>query len=155
MQLQTTFEDSLSTKNGKYDSIPVAIGLLPAASVIYTTADRTLRALEIASELVKPCGGYIEVVALQVVPQQLPLDRPHIRIDIAFKHFEEMAEQLPVNTYIHAYFCREPWAALKTILAPDAPIVIAVRKRWWPTSEEKLARKLQRAGFQVVVVKTE
>jgi hypothetical protein len=155
MSTATAFENSFITEDDNFESIPAIAGSQPSAFVIYTSANRTLKALEKASEMVKPAGGSIEVVAPQIVPSSLPLDRPPVRFEIVIRHFEEMAEQLPVSICIHACLCREPWEALKTILSPNTPIVIGVRKRWWPTSEERLAGKLRRAGFRVIRVETE
>jgi hypothetical protein len=155
MSTATAFENSFITEDDNFEPIPSIAGSQPSAFVIYTSANRTLKALEKASALVKPVGGSIEVLAPQVVPSSLPLDRPPVRFEVAIRHFEEMAEQLPVPIRIHACLCREPWEAFKAILSPNTPIVIGIRKRWWPTSEERLAGKLRRAGFQVIPVVTE
>jgi hypothetical protein len=155
MSTATALESSFITEDDNFEPIPAIAGSQPSAFVIYTSANRTLKALEKASEMVKPAGGRVEVVALQVVPFQLPLNHPPVCFELVIRHFKEMAEQLPVDMTIHAYLCREPWAALKKILSPNAPIVIGVRKRWWPTSEERLARKLRRAGYHVILVETE
>jgi hypothetical protein len=155
MQMTTAFEESLLIRDDQSEAIPIAIGFQPTAFVIYTTAKRTLRALEKANEIVKPGGGRIEVVALQVVPRQLLLDQPPVHFEIVMRHFKEMAERLPIDLCIHTYLCREPWGALRKILPPDAPIVIGVRKRWWPTREKRLAGRLRRAGFQVIPVESE
>jgi hypothetical protein len=155
MQPTTTYEEFPEIKTSISYSIPVNAGLKPSAFVIYTTANRTLKALERASEMVKPDGRRIEVIALQVVPRQLSLDRPPVRFEMVIRRFEEMAEQLPLKICIHAYLCRDPWVALREIIAPNAPIVIGFKKRWWPTSEERLAGRLRHAGFQVTSVITE
>ena len=66
-----------------------------------------------------------------------------------------MAAQFPVQIKISAYLCRDPLEALKRILNRNCPVVMGVRKRWWPTRDERVARKLRRAGYNVILVETE
>jgi hypothetical protein len=123
--------------------------------VIFTSAKRTLKALEKAGELANSLGAGIVIVATQIVSYVLPLDEPSIAFEFAVRRLEIMASQFPLKTQVSAYLCRNPLEALKRILTPDSPVVIGVRKRWWPTRDEKLARKLRRAGYVVTLVETE
>jgi len=34
-------------------------------------------------------------------------------------------------------------------------VILGGRKRWWPTKEERLARQLRRAGYEVLFKETE
>jgi hypothetical protein len=40
---------------------------------------------------------------------------------------------------------------LAAVLEPHSLIVLGARKRWWPTQEKRLARKLRRAGHEVIL----
>jgi hypothetical protein len=123
--------------------------------VVFTSMNRTLKALEKASQLAKPLQTGITVLVVQEVHYSLPLDEPPVPFEFVIRHFEEMAGRLPENTQISAYVCREPMQALKRVLKHNCPVVMGVRKRWWPTREERLARKLRRTGYDVILVKME
>jgi hypothetical protein len=123
--------------------------------VVYTSFNWTLKALEKALEIARPLGANIVVVAAQVVPFPLPLDRPPVPMEFVIRCFEEKANELPDGTQISAYLCRNPMEALKRILSPHCPVVIGIKKRWWPTHDGRLARKLIRAGYNLTLVKAE
>jgi hypothetical protein len=123
--------------------------------VLFTSTNQTLKALEKARELARPFGAGILVVAAQVVPYPLPLDRPLVPFEFVVRRFKEMAERFPENTRVFVYLCRDLLEALKQILTPNSLVVIGIRKRVWPTREERLARKLRRAGHDVVLVEAE
>jgi hypothetical protein len=126
-----------------------------AVFVIFTSINRTLKALEKAGQLARPLQTGITILVVQKVHYSLPLDEPPVPFEFVIRHFEEMVDRLPENTRISAYVCREPMQALKRVLKHNCPVVMGVRKRWWPTREERLARKLRRAGYDVIVVKME
>jgi len=123
--------------------------------VVFTSVNWTLKALERARELAQPLGADISVIALQVVPFPLPIDRPPVSMDFVAKRFEERAGEFSERTKVSAFLCRDPLEALKSILNPYCPVVMGVRKKWWPTRDERLARKLRRAGYEIILVETE
>ena len=53
------------------------------------------------------------------------------------------------------YLCRDRVETLTAVLSPHSLVVIGGRKRWWPTAEKRLARKLRRAGHEVIFTETE
>jgi hypothetical protein len=126
-----------------------------SVTVISTSINRTIKALEKAAELAKPLRANIIVVAIQVVPYSLPLDRPPVPMEFVTRRFEEMASQLPGKIRVFAYLCRDPGEVLKRILTPDGPVVMGIRKRWWPSRDERLARTLRRAGYDMILVNQE
>jgi hypothetical protein len=123
--------------------------------VISTSINRTIHALEKASELAKPLRASIVVVAVQVVPYSLPLDRPTVSIEFVTRRFEEMASRLPGKIRVFVCLCRDPKEALSQILTPNGPVVMGIRKRWWLSRDERLARNLRRAGYNMIVVDQE
>ncbi len=123
--------------------------------IIFTSIDRTLKALEKASQLANPLRTRIEILAVQTVPYALPLDEPPVPFEFLVRRLEEMADQFPEHTRISTYLCRDSFEALKRILDGNCPVVMGIRKRWLPTFDERLARKLRRAGFNVILVETE
>jgi hypothetical protein len=123
--------------------------------VVFTSIDRTLKALEKACELAMPLQTRIEILAVQTVPFALPLDDPSVPFEFLVKRLGEMAARFPGQIKISAYLCRDLLEALKRVLNRDCLVVLGVRKRWWPTSDERLARKLRDAGCHVILVETE
>jgi hypothetical protein len=49
-------------------------------------------------------------------------------------------------------FTREPDAGREQILPAHSLVVLATKKRWWPTAEVKLAQALARAGHSVALL---
>jgi hypothetical protein len=123
--------------------------------VVFTSIDWTLKAVEKAREVAKPLGANIVVLAIQVVPFPLPLDAPPVPMEFVLRRFEEKASDLLERTKVSAYLCRDPLVALQRILNPNCLVVMCIRRKWWPTRDERLARKLRRAGYDVILVNQE
>jgi hypothetical protein len=127
----------------------------PSVYVVFTSIDWTLKALEKARELAKPLDANIVVVAVQGVPFPLPLDLPPVPMEFVVRRFEKKAGEFPARTHIAAYLCRNPMEAFKRILNRNSQVVIGVKKRWMPSHNERLAKKLRRAGYDIILVKME
>jgi hypothetical protein len=136
-----------------------SLGLVPKpnATVFFvcTSIDWPLELLEKAQEIAGFACADIRVVALQVVPFPLPLDEPPVPSKFIVSRFQEKACEFANRIKVSVYFCRDPLEALKRILKPNYPVIIGVKKRFWPTRDERLARKLRSAGFNVISIKTE
>jgi hypothetical protein len=142
---------------GIRNSEPRSIGLDSALSitVVFTSLNWTLKALKKARDLAEQLGSHIEVVAVQVVPFPLPLDEPPVQMEFLLRRFEEMAGELPEKTKVSAFLCRSRMSAFKRILKPDSLVVMGAREHWFPSSYERLARKLVHIGYNVLLVETE
>jgi hypothetical protein len=155
----------MSTANHPEKPVALGIGDAPptfsnpdselSVFVIFTSIHWQRRALEKAREIAQYIGARIIVVALQVVPLPLSLDEPTIPMEFLERRFEEKADDFPQGTQVISYLCRDPIEALHCILIPHCPVVMGVEKRWWPAREERLARKLNRSGFNITLVKDE
>jgi hypothetical protein len=128
-----------------------------AIFVLFTSVDWTLKALEKACEIARPLETRVVVVVIQAVPFPLPLDTPIVPLEWVIRRFEEKIGGLPDSSDIKVlvYLCRDRASALKRVLNPACPVVIGIKKRWWPTQNERIARKLRRAGYEVVSVISE
>jgi hypothetical protein len=69
--------------------------------------------------------------------------------------FRVMACECPVETSVQIYLCRDRFETLKSVLQRGSVVVVGGRKRWWPTKDERLARQLRRAGYEVLFQETE
>jgi hypothetical protein len=90
-----------------------------------------------------------------VVPYPLPLESPPVLVEFNEKRFRVIASQSPVETKVQIYLCRDQFEALTLVLNPASVVVLGGPKRWWPTQERRLARKLRKAGHEVILKETE
>ena len=118
--------------------------------VIFTSSSATIAALMRAGSLAKSLNADITLIVPQVVPFPLPLTSPPVLLDFQESRFREIAEGIPVEIGVHLYLCRDKLETLKEVLQPRSLVVVGGRKSVWPTREERLARKLRRAGHDVI-----
>jgi hypothetical protein len=126
-----------------------------AITVVFTSTSATTAALRKAGVLADNLNACIKLVAPQVVPYPLPLETPPVLLAFSERRFREIAMESPVETTVQIFLCRDRWETLKGVLAPHSLVVVGGRRRWWPTKEETLARKLRRAGHEVIFTETE
>jgi hypothetical protein len=125
-------------------------------SVVFTSVESTLTALRKAAALATSLRARITLLVPQVVPIPLPLENPPVLVDFNEKRFRLIAGQCPVETRVRIYLCRDNLQALSSFLSPGSIVVLGGRKRrWWPSPDARLARKLSRAGFEVIFTETE
>jgi hypothetical protein len=123
--------------------------------VLFTSERATQSALRTAAKLAASLGARIALIAVQVVPYPAPLDRPPIDVAFTQNRLRALAERASVDATLRIYLTRDRREGLAGILKPRSLIVLGARKRWWPTAETRLARKLQSLGHEVVIAETE
>jgi hypothetical protein len=123
--------------------------------IIFTSLHPTLGALKKTGQLAALLKSGIKILVAQAVPYLLPLDEFVVRQDFVGKLLEKMAANVPEKTSISAYFCRDRLQALQRVLGRGNPVVMVIKKRGWPTRDERLARRLRHAGYDVILVETE
>ena len=124
-------------------------------AVVFTSVESTLAALKEAGTLAQSLGAQITLLVPQVVPYPLPLESPPVLVDFNEKRFHVIASQSPVKTRVCIYLCRDQIETLRGVLRPGSIVVVGGRKRWWSTSEARLAHKLRKAGHEVLFKETE
>jgi len=128
-------------------------------SVVFTSVDATLAALKEAGRLLGnqagSLGGRITLIVPHIVPYPLPLTSPPVLVDFNERRLRVIASKCRVETRVSIYLCRNPLETLQSVLKPHSLVVLGSRKRWWPTAEKRLAKKLRRFGHQVVVTERE
>jgi hypothetical protein len=124
-------------------------------AVVFTSVEATLVALKRAGTLASRLNARLTLVVPQVVPYPLPLTSPPVLLDWNERRFRVVASESPVEARVQLYLCRDSLDTLTAVLHPRSLVVVGGRKRWWPTSEERLARKLRRAGHEVIFTETE
>ena len=124
-------------------------------SVIFTSVEWTLTALKRAGALAASLGARITLLVPQVVPYPLPLESPPVLIDWNEQRFRMIASESPVETTVRIYLCRDRLETLAFVLRPASIVIVGCRRKWWPTSEARLARKLRKSGHEVILAETE
>jgi hypothetical protein len=125
-------------------------------SVVFTAPEAALRALKQAAMLAGSLSARITLIVPQVVPFALPLTSPPVLLDFQEARLREIASNCPVETVVRIYLCRNRWEVLDAVLAPHSLVVIGGRRRgWWLQREERLARRLRKAGHEVIVAESE
>jgi hypothetical protein len=124
-------------------------------SVVFTSVGSTLAALREAGNLASRLGASIMLVVPQVVPYPLPLETPPVLVEFNENRFRVIANESSVETSVQIYLCRDPFKTLTSVLQTYSIVVLGGRKRWWPTKVELLARRLRRAGYEVLFKETE
>jgi len=124
-------------------------------AVVFTSVASTLAALKEAGNLASSLSARIKLVVPQVVPYPLPLETPPVRQEFNENRFRVIASESPVETSVQIILCRDRFEALTSALKPGSIVALGGKKRWWSTKESRLARKLRRAGYEVLFKETE
>ena len=123
--------------------------------VVFTSVPATLAALRKAATLTNRLGAHITLLVPQVVPYPLLLESPPVLLDWSERRFRVIAEQNSVETSVHLYLCRDRLVTLLKTLRPHSLVVMGGPGRWWLNPEKRLARKLRKAGHEVIFTETE
>jgi hypothetical protein len=120
-------------------------------TVVFTAAKDTIAALKKAGTMAESLGARITLLVLQIVPFPLPLTSPPVLLDFQEKRFRDIAAESPVDTIVQLYLCRDREETLSKVLEPHSLVVVGGRKRFWPTLASRMARRLRKAGHEVIL----
>jgi hypothetical protein len=118
--------------------------------VVYTSDHATGTALERAATLAARLNADLALVVAQVVPYPLPLAEPPVPGEFSESRLREVAGRSPLPATVRIYLCRDRLEGLKAVLPPSSLVVVGGPRRSWPNPERRLARRLRRAGLDVV-----
>jgi hypothetical protein len=118
--------------------------------VLHTTVTETLQALKAAAHLAHGLSARIRLLVLEVVPYPLPIDRPTVGLPFTHRRFRTLAENASVETTVDIHLVRDRKKVIESILEPHSVVVMGADHAWWPTANSRLAKRLERAGHQVV-----
>jgi hypothetical protein len=118
--------------------------------------EATLAALKEAGNLANNLfRARISLIVTQVVPYPASLETPPVPVHFNENRFCVMAQNSPVETSVQIDLCRNQLETLTRVLKPGSIVVLGGRRRWWPTKDERLARELRLAGYEVLFKETE
>ena len=118
--------------------------------VIFTDAPGTLAALQMADELAQELEAHIRLLVPYEVPYALPLTKPAVPVEFLEGQIRTLAGKTRLEVAAHIYLCRDKRRTLAFLLGPHSLIVVGGKKRWWPSTAQKLARALHEEGHHVV-----
>jgi hypothetical protein len=95
-------------------------------AVVFTSIEATLPALRKAGVLANSLRARVTLLVPQVVPHPLPLETPPVLVEFNERRFRLIACKSPVETTVRIFLCRD-----------------------------RVARKLRRAGHEVILSATE
>ena len=132
------------------ESLPSGRGPRLNVNVIFTSLKGTRAALQAAEKLACDLGARVTVLAAQVVPYPLPLERPPIAIEFTQQALLRIVSEEEVEIAIEVRLCRDREETIREALAPESVVVVGGRRRWWPVRERMLAWRLRRDGHHVI-----
>jgi hypothetical protein len=118
--------------------------------VLHTNTSDTLHFLKTAAQLAQDLSAKIRLLVLEVVPYPLPLHQPDVSVPYTQRRFRTLAENAAIETIVDIHLVRDPQKALDSLLEPHSVVVMGAKRRWWPTANDRMAKRLERAGHQVV-----
>ena len=123
--------------------------------VLATTDGGTRAALEAAGAMAHDLRARIVLLVPHVVPYAQALEHPADPTTFAGERYRESAAALGLDVIIRVCLCRTR-SQVAALLPPDAAVLVGGRPRPrfqpWPTSEERLARDLERGGRRVLFI---
>ena len=119
-------------------------------TVLHTDARETAKALQKVAGLAHDLSAEIRLLVLQVVPYPLPIEAPDVSIDFTRKSLMETIPALDVAIRVDIRVGRDTNVMLDSAFAPASLILAGSRRRWWPTPENRMAKRLRRLGHHVI-----
>ena len=117
----------------------------------YTTPELAKAALRHAA-VCTDLDVHVCVVDIQTVPFPAPVDDPPINREFAEQRLGDLIRASGLPGKAALVYTRDWLESFRKVLEPDSLIILATKKRWWPTREVKLARALQKAGHHVMML---
>ncbi len=118
--------------------------------VLFTTHAGTIAALRRATQLGADLGVRLVVLLLYPVPYTLPLVWSAVSKEFLEQRIRALEWESPADISVRIYFCRHSFSSLCRLLEPHSLIVLGGKKRWWPSDEQRIARRLNHDGHEVI-----
>ena len=119
--------------------------------VPYTTPELTRAALRHAG-VCTDLDVHVRLVDIQIVPFPCPPNRPPINRQFSEERLRGFLEESKLPGDVAVLYTRGWLEGFRKVLEPGSLVILVAKKRWWPTREEKLARVLMDAGYDVMLL---
>ena len=124
--------------------------------LVFTGFATAKAALAAAGQYARDLGARITILAAQVVPYPLPLEKPPVDVALLERGLGVLAAAQPLEIAIQIYLCRDRWEAIRNALPRESTVIIGGRRRWWrPSTEQRFAGVLRRDGHRVIFLNLE
>ena len=120
--------------------------------VAHTSRELTKASLSAVSALTRSLGARVTLLAVQIVPFPLPLNRPDVAPEFVERELAALARQIEAPVDVRVVIARDLDTGLQRGLTTNSLVVVAAKKRRWLNAELRLARSLARAGHSVAVL---
>jgi hypothetical protein len=117
----------------------------------YTTPELTRAALRHAG-VCSDLDVHVALLDIQVVPFPCPLDQPPVNKEFSERRMQQLLYECGLPGHAAVLYARDWLEAFRKALEPKSLVILATKKRWWPTRQDKLARALAKAGHQVMLL---
>jgi hypothetical protein len=117
----------------------------------YTTPELTRAALRHAG-VCTDLHVHVSLVDIHLVPFPCPLDQPPIDKKCSEQRLRDLLGQSGLPGRTDVLYARDWLEGFRRVLDPQSLVILAAKKRWWRTREDKLARALLKAGHQVMLL---
>ena len=131
-------------------------GHRPRITVVYTTMEGTLAALEAAVQLSSGLGAEIVLLVAEKVAIYYPINYAHL----AAKFFEGVRTMIvkelrmkESSIKLEIFFCRLPAQCFEAMLDERSIVVLGTESRWWQRRERRMVRTLKVLGHDPVLIK--
>ena len=118
--------------------------------VPYTTAYLTRLALRRAGELATGIPSRIRLLRMQRVPFPLDMDQSPVSLEFLREQTRQIVRDMPASEVV-IFLTRDPEETLLRALRRDSILVVASRRRWWRTAQERLKEVCARRGHRVAL----
>jgi hypothetical protein len=108
--------------------------------------------LKRAAHLTAGLNAKITLVAVHTTPYPATFGCPTAVHSHLVEQLVELAAHCPLPVTPHVVLARSREEGFQFVLAPQATVLVGSRKRFWRTSEERLAHSLVRDGHKVILV---
>jgi hypothetical protein len=123
-----------------------------AVYAVYTSIEDTLAAVRVAGNFAKALGVPVTLIHFRTIPYALPVDEPSGLSPVETDAFIARLRAEDLDVRVRVCLCRDARRAIPLTFKSHSLIVVAGRRRWWPTEPERWRRILGAAGHFVVFV---
>jgi hypothetical protein len=125
-------------------------------TVVYTTVDGTLAALETAARLAKNLLAEITLVMVEEVYFRYPLDRSPVSptfLQCLCVALIESANLDPGEVKVEIHYCRDRMKCLQVRLREKSLVMIGAKRKGWARPERRLHAALARQGHDAILIR--
>jgi hypothetical protein len=122
-------------------------------TVVFTSIEGTLAALNAAARLSKDLAAQVVVLATEVVSIRYLYQGVADSLSFYQRLCEAMVKEARLeDVAIEVHLCRRQVDCLEAQLKPRSIVLIGARKCWWPWRERQLERALRARGFETLLI---